>query len=234
MVTQLFNADGSLKDMASVVEAQVRTITLSVANNDDDDRSPQRWVDGRTSDARPAASSPSTICIGQYSLPAKWDDRYVDATTQERACTRISVYRVPYSAAPSNKKKKNPKSFSRSALMLADVLSALPPDSDLRSLWQGADLISAKIRRTNSEEGGDAVLYSEFDVAVAPATCSGSDREDLRLGFCPYDRIGLISAAVVSKEENDVLAVLVVESTRSEWQRANADLRRVRSSFVVT
>ena len=112
---------------------------------------------------------------------------------------------------------------------------------------------------TTATKTGTDRIYSDFDLAVAPTTCSGGENEDLRLGFCPYDRIFLISATTMddvpvtltsesttsdlsniraddddAKRRPSYLSILIVESTRSEWQRANADLRRVRGSFIVT
>jgi hypothetical protein len=218
----LFNADGSLKDKDSIVlEAQFRTITLPY----DNDQLPQIWVDGAAS--RPVLSTSTSSSILQYQLPGKWDNRYVDSTTQERACSRISVYRIPYTPSPSNDSSANKKKTRNIAtgLSLSEITNALPKDDILRALLVGADLISGQTRRSTDS----STVYSEFDVAVAPATCSGSDPEDLRLGFCPYDRICLLSACPMDDNE---LAVLLVESTKQEWQRANAELRRVRRSFT--
>jgi hypothetical protein len=222
----LFNADGSLKDKDSIVlEAQFRTISLPYDTNDD--QLSQVWVDGVAS--RPMKSTTSSTSTMQYQLPAKWDDRYVDSTTQERACTCVSVYRVPYNPTASNSNSLNKKKTNNTArgLSLSDVTNSLPKDDSLRSLLSGADLISGQTRPS----ADSSCVYSELDVAVAPATCSGSDPEDLRLGFCPYDRICLISACPM---DGNMIAVFLVESTKQEWQRANAELRRVRRSFIVT
>jgi hypothetical protein len=92
---------------------------------------------------------------------------------------------------------------------------------DLKVL-QGADLISGRTR----SQGG--IKYYDFDMAVAPKTC-GDSKENLGLGFCPFDSIYLLSAAVL----DDGLYVLALECDKAEWKVANSDLKLVRSSFTV-
>ena len=162
----------------------------------------------------------------------------------------------------------NSGTASNRRLQISDIVDALPSDDIIRQSLRNADIMGGNVRRPTSSAASitkmqsstnDAAsktstdrTYSEFDLAVAPTTCSGGESEDLRLGFCPYDRIFLISAtamdseASIMKNTDDLnsgtvdsrtpsgyLSILVVESTRSEWQRANADLRRVRGSFTV-
>jgi hypothetical protein len=83
-----------------------------------------------------------------------------------------------------------------------------------------ADLVSERTRRQ-----GDIKFY-EFDLAVAPKNC-GDSKDNLGLGFCPFDSIYLLSAAVV----NDSLYVMAVQCQKAEWKVANSDLKRARSSF---
>jgi len=52
-----------------------------------------------------------------------------------------------------------------------------------------ADLVSGRKRLVQDE--GEGVLYYDFDLAVAPETCAGGTKEDLGLGFCPYENIGV-------------------------------------------
>jgi hypothetical protein len=280
MVTQLFNTDGSLKDTGSVVAASVRPVTLSLEEEEvvvARSSSSSLWVDGKrlSSDTTTTTTTTTTTnsrkVIGnnrrssiviRYDLPTKWDStNYLDTTTQERACTHISVYRVPYHPTSTNH-----GTASSSSIAVSDILHALPENSAVGAILRRADLMSGRIRRVvvvpqdKNSDSDSAILrppmsYSELDFAVAPTTCSGGEAEDLRLGFCPYDRILLVSAIVVAadtttttttqttvppppaeEDNNDdgtFLYLLIVESTRAEWQRANAELRRVRSSFTV-
>ena len=101
------------------------------------------------------------------------------------------------------------------------VAEALYIIDDLKAL-KGADLLSGRTRKQ-----GDIKFY-DFDMALAPKTC-GDSKENLGLGFCPFDSIYLISAAVL----DDGLYVLVAECNKDEWKVANSDLKRVRSSFAV-
>jgi hypothetical protein len=279
MVTQLFNTDGSLKDTGTVVAASVRPVTLSLEEEEVVvARSSSLWVDGKrlssdtttttttTNSRKVIGNNRRSSIVIRYDLPTKWDSsNYLDTTTQERACTHISVYRVPYHPTPTNH-----GTASSSSIAVSDILHALPENSAVGAILRRADLMSGRIRRVvvvpqdkNDDSDSVAILrppppipsYSELDFAVAPTTCSGGEAEDLRLGFCPYDRILLVSAIVMADTtttttqtltvppppaENDnnndgtsYLYLLIVESTRAEWQRANAELRRVRSSFTV-
>jgi hypothetical protein len=90
----------------------------------------------------------------------------------------------------------------------------------------------------NKDETDEQVYY-EFDLAFAPAECTdymAGNKENLGLGFCPYDRIFLVSATVLnnkSKDKSGTLMCCVVECDKEEWKMANSDLRRVRSSYKV-
>jgi hypothetical protein len=169
----------------------------------------------------------------------------------------------------SSSSSTNNGAFINRRLQISDILNALPNDDYISQTLRNADIMGGNVRRPNSSADTARTytdrIYSEFDLAVAPTTCSGGENEDLRLGFCPYDRIFLLSATAAadqftsssnsaSSESNamdhledlssrtvdgsssnpsEYLSILIVESTRSEWQRANADLRRVRGSFIV-
>jgi hypothetical protein len=85
---------------------------------------------------------------------------------------------------------------------------------------KGADLLSGRTRMQ-----GDIKFY-DYDMALAPKTC-GDSKENLGLGFCPFESIYLLSAVVL----DDALYVMAVESNKDEWKVANSDLKRVRSSF---
>lgn len=150
-----------------------------------------------------------------YELPEKWTNqygtKYYDQSEKASACSRIIVYQAPGSVTIERLEKA-------SSTGIAKALEILP---DLQPLYS-ADLISGG---TTTKDGQK---YFEFDCAVAPKSCSNS-QEDLGLGFCPYDTIYLLSAT----EFDGRLYVMVVESGKSEWKRANSDLKRVRSSFTV-
>jgi hypothetical protein len=269
LTTQLFNLDGSLKDTDQIMEAQERTITLPVltSNAIETTVEAQSWVNGKpsTSSSLPANAKTDVATPSlQYNLPMKWNNDYIDSTNQARACTRITTFWMPYSKstgsatiASNDVKKKGTKkqSSSTGSLQVSDIVEALPQDSEIRQVLRGADLMGGNVRRRSSRSDSNdqsTNTYSEFDLAVAPTTCSGGENEDLRLGFCPYERIYLVSATIVagttnfksvetdeannintSNPDSDSISILIVESSRSEWQRANADLRRVRGSFTV-
>ena len=270
VTTLSFNPDGSLKDTTGMTPAQERTITLDGSTNHEQRMS---WRDGRPT----IPTTTMAVPMMQYNLPMKWDDQYLDSTTKERACTRIYTYRIPYPNQNNNNNNNNKsadndnnnnnsdattkgkrrrsirpsRTNNNRPLSLADILLALPQDEPIRSVLQTADLMGGRVRRStnNNNNNNNDYSYSDLDLAVAPSTCSGSDNEDLRLGFCPYDRVFLLSATTTTNNDDDdeadtrivptntscccYLSILIVESTRSEWQRANADLRRVRGSFTV-
>ena len=285
LTTQLFNPDGSLKDTNQIIAAQERTIQLIPTNAPqivwvDGILSSSSSSSNRVSSN--AVITPHSNSLLQYNVPMKWDNDYIDSTTKERACTRIYTYRIPYpnrsgavstmtSDSETNKRRIINYSSSNSAnrrLQFSDILNALPNDDIIRQSLMSADVMGGNVRRSSVASGVTTAttatktstdrIYSDFDLAVAPTTCSGGENEDLRLGFCPYDRIFLISATTMddvpvtltsestigdlsniradddAKSSPSYLSILIVESTRSEWQRANADLRRVRGSFIVT
>ena len=286
LTTQLFNPDGSLKDTNQIIAAQERTIQLIPTNAPqivwvDGILSSSSSSSNRVSSN--AVITPHSNSLLQYNVPMKWDNDYIDSTTKERACTRIYTYRIPYpnrsgavstmtSDSETNKRRIINYSSSNSAnrrLQFSDILNALPNDDIIRQSLMSADVMGGNVRRSSVASGVTTAttatktsadrIYSDFDLAVAPTTCSGGENEDLRLGFCPYDRIFLISATTMddvpvtltsesttsdlsniraddddAKRRPSYLSILIVESTRSEWQRANADLRRVRGSFIAT
>ena len=288
LTTQLFNPDGSLKDTNQIIAAQERTIQLIPTNAPqivwvDGILSTSSSSSSSNRVSSNAVITPHSNSLLQYNVPMKWDNDYIDSTTKERACTRIYTYRIPYpnrsgavstmtSDSETNKRRIINYSSSNSAnrrLQFSDILNALPNDDIIRQSLMSADVMGGNVRRSSGASGvttattatktGTDRIYSDFDLAVAPTTCSGGENEDLRLGFCPYDRIFLISATTMddvpvtltsesttgdlsniraddddAKSSPSYLSILIVESTRSEWQRANADLRRVRGSFIAT
>ncbi|CAB9508792.1 PsbP [Seminavis robusta] len=206
MTTQLFNPDGSLK--GEVEEAKFRSVSIAW------DGPSEKYfvnVDGANS---AGTNSGSEVRLS-YKVPEKWqqkDDGYFDKSTTNlaKACQRIFVYRAPGKVTPDRLAKA-------ATIGIADALYVT---DDLKEL-KGADLLSGRSRKQ-----GDIKFY-DFDMALAPKTC-GDSKENLGLGFCPFESIYLLSAAVL----DDALYVLALECDKSEWKVANSDLKRVRSSFA--
>ena len=95
----------------------------------------------------------------------------------------------------------------------------------------GADIVSGKKVSKPASSASDEEekrKYYDFDLAVAPDSC-GTSADNLGLGFCPYDTIVLLSATIIDGK----MMVFGLTSTKDEWKRANADLKRVRNSFFV-
>lgn len=156
-----------------------------------------------------------------YEYPLRWSDGkdgdpiYFDRTegTNAKACKRITVYQSPGFADEKRLEKAT-------TIGVAKAFNA--PESVLGRLYK-ADIISGRITERGSNK------YYEFDMAAAPESCDNS-KENLGLGFCPYDNIFLLSATVV----NDRLYCIVVECDDTKiWKLASAELKRVRSSFLV-
>ena len=125
-------------------------------------------------------------------------------------CEKITVYRAPGRTSLDRLSKAATIGVGE-ALFVPDNLSIL----------RKADLLSGRTRKQ-----GDLKFY-DFDMASAPKECEMSP-ENLGLGFCPFDTIYLLSAVVA----DDALYVIAVESDKSDWKVASADLKRIRSSFV--
>ena len=216
LTSKLFNADGSLREDATIqTEARERTLEWKW------DVSDQLAVNIDGSNAN-GTSSGSAVKLS-YNLPEKWErssdsDRYLDQSQGANlpACNRITVYRAPSKASMDRLSKAT-------RIGVASALD-IPAYDSLQDL-QKADLIGGR----SHISGDDDQKYYEFDLAVAPQNCDKNDDTNLGLGFCPYETIYLLSATVLE----DRLYVICVESDKSEWKRANADLRRVRSSFQV-
>jgi hypothetical protein len=130
-----------------------------------------------------------------------------------KAANHIYVYQAPGLVDPKQLEKASSVGVGK-ALKVIDDLDRV----------NTADLIGGrKVEKANGS------LYYEFDMASAPRTCGSSD-QNLGLGFCPYNEIILLSATLT---EQGRLYVLAIECDNLEWKQANADLKRVRSSFEV-
>ena len=212
LTSSMFNADGSLKEGVAS-EAKERTVRFVW----DDSDQLQVNVDGKNS---PNTKEGKTVRLS-YNLPEKWgvgpNDLYVDRSegVNQKACTRVTVYQAAGTVTEDRLEKATTIGIGK-ALDAVEELSGI----------LGADIISGR----KTTKGDDDDVYFEFDMAVAPETC-GESKANLGLGFCPYDRLYLLSATVL---EGNRLFVLGVESNYQEWRQGNADLKRVRSSFNVS
>lgn len=212
LTSQLFNPDGSLKEG---VESEIKFRKVDFGWNPSDELSMNQ--DGvNVGDTK----SGSKIRLS-YEYPLRWADGkdgdpiYFDRSegTNAKACKRITVYQSPGIADEKRLEK---------ATIIGVAKAFDAPKSDLGRLYK-ADIISGR----TTERGSN--IYYEFDMAVAPDSC-GNSKENLGLGFCPYDNIFLLSATVVK----DRLYCIVVECDDTKiWKLASAELKRVRSSFVV-
>lgn len=223
LTLQMFNADGSLKDENMEIEAKFRTVTMSI-----DSSSAERVVcldgGGPLSSSSSCRDGPVQV---SYSLPLKWQDDkgaennslYLDRSNgiNAQACNRITVYQAP-GKVPVSQLEKATRTGIAKALEVTPELGFL---DDI----QMADLIGG---RTNTRDNGQK--YFQFDLGVAPQTCASDAPDNLGLGFCPFESLYLLSGTVL----NDRLYVFALQCNKEQWKRANADLRRVRSTFTVT
>lgn len=208
LTSQLYNPDGSLRDTTIPVEAKSQTIQFRL-----DPSSSNAVVDARTS-----SSSSSSPVMVRYDLPEKWQpNTYVDSSTGQASCRKISVYRLDTSSTNKNQQQQL---LSKAAQR--GVTEVLQTERMLG--FAQADLISGRTTTSASQQ----TTY-EFDMARAPPTCDAQESENLRLGFCPYNSIYLLSAMAV----DDSIYVMCVEADKDQWKQSNAELRRVRSSFRV-
>uniref|UniRef100_A0A7S3KZS0 PsbP C-terminal domain-containing protein n=1 Tax=Amphora coffeiformis TaxID=265554 RepID=A0A7S3KZS0_9STRA len=203
LTSQMFNADGSLKEGIEN-EAKFRTVKFSI------DPAAERvvCVDG-------VSPNKGSVQVS-YELPLKWEDGenlYFDKSEgiNSKACNRIIVYQAPGKVLVSQLEKAT----------RIGIAKALDITDDLSEVKQ-ADLIGG---RTIVEDGQK---YFQFDLGLAPKTCADSP-DNLGLGFCPFESLYLLSGTVM----DDRLYVFALQCDKSEWKRANAELRRVRSTFSV-
>jgi hypothetical protein len=211
LTSKLFNPDGSTKEGVET-QAKFRDVDFSW---DVADQLVFR-IDGTN---QGDTKSGSQIRIS-YRFPFKWSDGkdgdalYFDRSegTNGKPCKRIIVYQAAG--------KADMKRLEKAAT--AGVAKALDVPDELKLLYN-ADIISGRVATRNGQ------TYYEYDMAAAPETC-GDSKENLGLGFCPYDNVFLISATIL----NDRLYVLSTECDSTKlWKKASADLKAVRSSFTV-
>lgn len=212
LTSQLFNPDGSLKEG---VESEIKFRKVEFAWDPSEELAINQ--DGINTVNTKSGSKIRLF----YEYPLRWSDGkdgdpiYYDRSegTNAKACKRITVYQAP-GLADGNRLEMATK------IGVAKAFDA--PKGDLGRLYE-ADIISGRV-----SERGSRTFY-EFDMAAAPDSC-GNSKENLGLGFCPYDNIYLLSATVL----NDRLYCIVVECDNTKiWKLASSELKRVRSSFQV-
>jgi hypothetical protein len=193
LTTQLFNADGSLKEG---VESEIKFRNVKFTWDScsaDSDGSDCLSVNRDGKDIIIASKGVGAGSRNDddnkkiqitYEYPLRWSDGsngdpiYFDRSegTNAKACKRITVYR-------SSGLVDSARLEQATKLGVAKAFN-IPKgntDLDLDRLY-GADIISAKTTDRNQN------TYYEFDMASAPTTC-GDSKENLGLGFCPYDLI---------------------------------------------
>lgn len=234
LTSALFNLDGSLKEgiesqakfqkVEFVWDASPSSLDSYLVNVDGSDITAERAL-------RSNAIAEAKVKIS-YDLPVKWNspsaigdaknqnDLYKDLTVQQddgkavHALTSIIVYQSPGLVEEDRLEKA-------SSVGIAKALNVLPSLSPLQS----ADLVSGRVRPLG---GNNNQKVFDFDLAVAPKNCANT-KDNLGLGFCPFDTIYLLSGAIV----NQRLYVFALQCNKDQWKRSNSDLRKVRSSFYV-
>jgi hypothetical protein len=209
LTTKMFNFDGSFKQPMETV-AKFRNIDFTW---DVSDQLAVAINGINTVDTR----SGSSVAI-QYKLPEKWgkdnDMMYVDQSEglNQKVCEKIVVYQAPGTVTMDRLEQASK----------VGVYKSLQLTPDFSSLLQ-ADLIGGRSVNRNGQK------YYEFDMALAPRVCDASTSDNLGLGFCPYESIFLLSSTIV----NNRLYVFVEECKKEQWKRSNAELKTIRSSFIV-
>lgn len=251
LTSQLFNEDGSLRDPNSVVVAQDKTTTIPFSlPTSINGLSINVATDGGQASPTTNGDAATTV-TASYNLPLKWNQDptsklplYYDSSEGKngQSANRITVYSI---SSPNN---LNMKTLEKASAV--GVAKSLYMDQIPNNYYDGgvlkSDLISGRtvrkpIKSLEVEGGVDEQTYYEFDLAFAPLECPdfmAGNKENLGLGFCPYDKIFLISATVLKNNKNEsdksgTLMCCVVECNKNEWKMANSDIKRVRSSFTV-
>lgn len=248
LTSQLFNPDGSLRDPNSVVAAQENAVVLNFPIPTNDGINFILSTDGANPISSTTANASANI-KASYKLPLKWNrgesstlPLYYDSSEGKngKSCNRITVYSV---TKPPNEILDMTVLEKASKLGVAQSLfmDKIPNNYFDQGVLK-ADLISGRtvrkpIQSIGNKGENEEQIYYEFDLAFAPLNCDGfmeGNKENLGLGFCPYDNIFLVSATVVNNIDNiGTLFCSVVECNKDEWKMANSDLKRVRSSFTI-
>ena len=251
LTSQLYNPDGTLKD-PTMAEAKEATVNLSfMIPSNPDSTHINIAMDGIQSTSSSVSDDVAATNVKAfYNLPIKWKRNespqlppYYDASEGKngQACNRITVYSIstPNNLDMNTLEKASKVGVAKSLFM--DQISNNYFDKGV----QKSDLIGGRtvrkpIQSMENKDEMEEQVYYEFDLAFAPSECPdymAGNKENLGLGFCPYDRIFLVSATVLtnndSKDKSGTLMCFVVECDKEEWKMANSDLRRVRSSYKV-
>jgi len=246
LTSQLFNPDGSLKDPNSVVVAQEKAVNVAFSLPSSPD---SVTFNLSTDGSSPSAGSDSAANLkATYKLPTKWNQEatsslplYYDSSEGKngKSCDRITIYSV---SAPKNLNMSTLEKASKvgvaKSLFMSDISNGYFDEGVLKADLIGGRTTRKPIQSSSVPEGIDEQVYYEFDLAFAPLSCPDymeGNKENLGLGFCPYDNIFLVSATVLNADSNEggTLMVCVVECNKNEWKIGNTDLKRVRSSFIV-
>lgn len=211
LTEQMFNADGSLKEG---YESVVKFRDVSFAWDQSD-------AFAINADGINVQNTPNgTQYTLSYQYPMRWSDGndgdpiFFDRTEgiNRKATKGITIYQAPGKATSERVEKAT----------TVGVAKSLDIPQELSRLYK-ADIISGR-----TVEKGDQKYY-EFDMASAPDTC-GNSKENLGLGFCPYDDLFLLSATIV----NDRLYCMVVECDSTKiWKLESKELKRIRSTFTI-
>lgn len=222
--SQLYNPDGSVKDDVQK-EAKERTLVFDWKTSDTGVVQVDGTIVVGDNNNEGGGDDASSVVKVSYKLPEKWRDGYIDTTegVNKKALNHVYLYQAPGGLMEEKQLQRASQLGVTKALM---VDSSLPPD--LAARLAGADLIGG--RQVKNNDNDDSASLYEFDMAVAPKTCNENASQNLGLGFCPYDSVYLLSATRFKER----LYVLCLECDTAEWKQANADLKRVRSSFRVT
>lgn len=167
LTSQLFNADGSLKEG---VESEVKYRDVKFMWDQSDSLAMNQ--DGMNVQDTKTGSQYAL----SYQYPMRWSDGkdgdsiYFDRSEgiNKKAAKRVTLYQAPGKATDDRLQKAT----------TIGVAKALDVPNELSRLFK-ADIVSGR-----TVEKGDQ-KYFEFDMAAAPATC-GDSNENLGLGFCPY------------------------------------------------
>ncbi|KAL7493051.1 hypothetical protein ACHAWT_002705 [Skeletonema menzelii] len=246
LTSQLFNTDGSLKDPNAVIVAQEKEVVIPFSIP----ASPDSVIVNLSTDgSSPPASDSATNIKATYKVPTKWNQEatsslplYYDSSEGKngQSCDRITIYSV---SAPKNIDMSTLEKASKvgvaKSLFMSDISNGYFDQGVLKADLIGGRTSRKPIKSSSVPEGIDEQVYYEFDLAFAPLSCPDymeGNKENLGLGFCPYDNILLVSATVLNNadsNEGGTLVVCVVECNKNEWKIGNTDLKRVRNSFVV-
>jgi len=211
LTSKLFNIDGSLKDG---VESEVKFRDVSFKWDQSDAFAMNE--DGMNVQNTKSGSQYAL----SYQLPMRWSDGkdgdpiYFDRSEgiNRKATNRITIYQAPGEATADRLEKAT----------TIGVAKAFDVPKELSRLYK-SDIVSGRTVEKGNQK------YYEFDMASAPDTC-GDSKENLGLGFCPYDDVFLLSATII----NNRFYCMAVECDSTKiWKLESKELKRVRSTFSI-